>query len=121
MEVDIMDVLTSRFEQSVIPVREKRESVTSIHPVTGIVIFEEFRVNGKRDRTGGPACIWRDGKTGLVIAEEWYTRGRLDRRDGPARIHRDAETGCITREQWWKNGEQVEPLAVMNLMRGLKL
>jgi hypothetical protein len=108
-----MNTTTGVFRSSVIPTRERRESIIERHPVTGIVSFEEFRVNSKLDRTDGPACIWRDEKTGLVIAEEWYTKGRLDRRDGPARIHRDAQTGCVTREQWWKNGEQVEPSAVI--------
>jgi hypothetical protein len=106
-----MTALTVAFKPSVIPIREKLETVVLRHPVTGIAIFEEFRRNGMLDRTDGPAYIWRDGKTGFVIGEEWYTGGRLDRHDGPARIHRDAETGQITREQWWKNGEQVEPSA----------
>jgi hypothetical protein len=68
-----MNALTEVFKPSVIPVREQRGSVVLRHPVTGIVIFEEFRLNGKLDRTDGPACIWRDGKTGFLIGEEWYS------------------------------------------------
>jgi hypothetical protein len=51
-----------------------------------------------------------DSETGLVV-EEWRKNGKLDRTDGPALILRDASPDTVIRGQWWRDGKPIEPLA----------
>ena len=51
-------------------------------------------LNGKRQRTDGPAVEYTDGE------KEWYLNGKLHREDGPAVINYDGS------EEWYINGKR---------------
>lgn len=73
---------------------------------TGIAYDENWEMNGKNHRVGGPAKISRDRRTGVTTYEAWFSHGRLHREDGPAVI-RHAVTGRLTLQAWYVNGEKL--------------
>jgi len=73
---------------------------------TGTITFEEYRVNGRLHREGGPASISR-WSTGAVTFEEYRLKGRQHRdpADGAAFIDRDGNTGVVVQEHYIWNGK----------------
>jgi hypothetical protein len=76
-------------------VSEFYDVVVTRHAETGIQIAEEWTLDGKPHRDGGPAAVLRDYRTGVVTEECWMRNGRFSRDDGPALIKRDKQTGQI--------------------------
>jgi hypothetical protein len=54
-----------------------------------------WHLNGKLHRTDGPAIEWADG------SKQWHLNGNLHRTDGPAWERADGS------KEWWLNSEQV--------------
>ena len=75
---------------------------------TGIVTYEAWYKDDKREPKAAPAVINHHPATGTATCEEWWDRDRLDRTGGPAVIVRNT-TGEITREEWWKGGNRSAP------------
>ena len=72
------------------------------------VWFEEWRLNGQRHRTDGPAAIQyhKDGKT--VWYETWYLNGQLHRIDGPARVCYEEDGKTAYFEEWRLEGNEIK-------------
>lgn len=62
---------------------------------------EEWKVDGKRHRDGGPALV--GFAPGGVKWEFWYKHGAQHRDDGPA-VVATRKDGTIGAQQWWRNG-----------------
>lgn len=69
--------------------RVYRNSLGKLHCVNGPAIirtfpyyFEEWWIDGKRHRVGGPAVTYDDG------SEDWLQNGILHREDGPAIVRK---------------------------------
>ncbi|MEO1149678.1 MAG: hypothetical protein AAFW83_01695 [Pseudomonadota bacterium] len=65
-------------------------------PDTGVLIYEEYCLDGEQHRLDGAAYIERSKDTGITTLEEYRVHGQLHRSDGPALIERDPITGQIT-------------------------
>jgi len=67
----------------------------------GNLAYEEYRINNKRHRLDGPACI--NYYNGLVEYEEYRFNDKIHRLDGPACIEYDNNSN-ITFASYWING-----------------
>lgn len=58
----------------------------------------------KLHRLDGPAVI--ETVNGVVVLEQYYVDGRCHREDGPAHISRDEQSGRIIAAAYYRNGER---------------
>ena len=73
---------------------------------TGVVVVEEYRLNGKlhREPNEGPAYVYRNPEDGLIGQERYYWHGRLHRSDGPARVAYDITSTIMLEENYYHHG-----------------
>jgi hypothetical protein len=76
--------------------------------LTGVAFIEDWELDGKPHRVGGPAHIERNRKTGQVTFEMWIRNDLIHRDDGPATV-RYSDTGRVIRSSWYTDGKKSIP------------
>ena len=77
---------------------------------TGKPSVMTYFTNGQCHRVGKPADYEISPETGMIVSEEWYIDGKEHREGGlPSTIHRNAETGQITYQRFCVHGKETRP------------